>query len=143
MTIDEFEIIAKNITEYEQIYNDINRNIIMYLSNKFKTTELAYNGKSSKSFLRHISFIIHNGFEIDNNSKNNLFRLSKKANLQDDYITFIFTFGNKRKILVEELTNVFDLIPIDIINYRSQYYIFKIQSNMFNDLYTLSKMLIK
>ena len=143
MTIDEFEIIAKNITEYEQIYNDINRNIIIYLSNKFKTTELAYNGKSSKYFLRHISFIIHNGFEIDNNDKNDLFRLLKKANLQDDYITFIFTFGSKRKILVEELMSTFDLIPIDIIDYRSQHYIFKIPSNMFNNLYTLSKILIK
>lgn len=56
MTIDEFEIIAKNITEYEQIYNDINRNIIIYLSNKFKTTELAYNGKSSKYFFTSYIF---------------------------------------------------------------------------------------
>ena len=143
MTIDEFEIMAKTITEHEQIYNDINRNIIIYLSNKFKTAELAYNGKSSKYFLSHISFIIHGGYEIDNDDKNYLLELLKKANLQDDYITFIFTFGNKRKILVEELMNTFDLIPIDIIDYRSQYYIFKIPSNMFNDLYTLSKMLIK
>lgn len=99
--------------------------------------------KVQNIFLRHISFIIHNGFEIDNNDKNNLFRLSKKANLQDDYITFIFTFGNKRKILVEELMSIFDLIPIGIVDYRSQHYIFKISSNMFNNLYTLSKMLIK